>query len=97
MLISQKFAQKLVFKQYRGLTPCTDWVRSPEEQIQEKQKNKKNGYINNSNFEWAFSVILQRPPPKKKSTRYASGDKFETFLENYRDILKSVGKIVEKS
>ncbi len=61
--------------------------RVPKDTDMKKTHTKKNNvYINNSNFELAFSVIL--PPLWRILVT------LQTFLENYWDILKSIGKIV---
>ncbi len=75
------------------LTSWADWAECLGALIWEKQrKNQKNVY-NNSKFAMAFSVILQPRPPRNN---FLPGKPLQIFLENYLDILRSIGKDVEK-
>ncbi len=66
-------------------------MRKIEKIISSRNIAKK--YIN-SNFEWEFSVILLFLNNNSFGTPLEVT--LQTFLENYRDILKSVGKVLEK-
>ncbi len=59
-----------------------------------KKKEKCFIYTNNLNFELAFSIIL--PLAINNSFGTPLVVTLQIFLEKYGDILKSIGKVVEK-
>ncbi len=98
-LISSKLSFVSILSQYQinpidrlGRVP---WCAGlPEAQIWEKQKNKAVRI--NWNFELAFSVILSLPTPMNNSFGTPVKIPLQIVLENYWNILKSIGKVVEK-